>query len=69
MWHEADEDQVKYQGYLDEILANEAEARKAEEERLAAEAAQKAEEEARRRSQMGQLKQLNIQQPPRFGDI
>lgn len=50
MWHEADEDQVKYQGYLNEILANEAEAaRKAEEERLAAEAAQKvAEEEARR---------------------
>ena len=50
MWHEADEDQVKYQGYLDKILANEAEAaRKAEEERLAAEAAQKAaEEEARR---------------------
>ena len=46
MWHEADEDQVKYQGYLDEILANEAEAaRKAEEERLAAEAAQKAAEE------------------------
>ena len=50
MWHEADEDQVKYPGYLDKILANEAEAaRKAEEERLAAEAAQKAaEEEARR---------------------
>ena len=48
MWHEADENQVKYQGYLNEILANEAEAaRKAEEERLAAEAAQKA-EEARR---------------------
>lgn len=48
MWHEADEDQVKYQGCLDEILANEAEAaRKAEEERLAAEAAQKAAEEAK----------------------
>ena len=43
MWHEADEDQVKYQGYLDEILTNEAEAaRKAEEERLAAEAAEEA---------------------------
>ena len=49
-WHEADEDQVKYQGLLDNILAEEAEAaRKAEEERLAAEAAKKAvEEEARR---------------------
>ena len=52
MWHEADEDQVKYQGYLDEILANEAEAaRKAEEERLAAEAAQKAAEEEARRAE------------------
>lgn len=52
MWHEADEDQVKYQGYLDEILANEAEAaRKAEEERLAAEAAQKAAEEKARRAE------------------
>ena len=52
MWHEADEDQVKYQGYLDEILANEAEAaRKAEEERLAAEAAQKAAEEEVRRAE------------------
>ena len=51
-WHEADEDQVKYQGYLDEILANEAEAaRKAEEERLAAEAAQKAAEEEARRAE------------------
>lgn len=52
MWHEADEDQVKYQGYLDEILANEAEAaRKAEEERLAAEAAKKAAEEEVRRAE------------------
>lgn len=52
MWHEADEDQVKYQGYLDEILANEAEAaRKAEEERLAAEAAQRAAEEEARRAE------------------
>ena len=52
MWHEADEDQVKYQGYLDEILANEAEAaRKAEEERLAVEAAQKAAEEEARRAE------------------
>lgn len=52
MWHEADEDQVKYQGSLDEILANEAEAaRKAEEERLAAEAAQKAAEEEARRAE------------------
>ena len=52
MWHEADEDQVNYQGYLDEILANEAEAaRKAEEERLAAEAAQKAAEEEARRAE------------------
>lgn len=52
MWHEADEDQVKYQGYLDEILTNEAEAaRKAEEERLAAEAAQKAAEEEARRAE------------------
>jgi hypothetical protein len=52
MWHEADEDQVKYQGYLDEILANEAEAaRKAEEERLTAEAAQKAAEEEARRAE------------------
>lgn len=52
MWHEADEDQVKYQGYLDEILANEAEAaRKAEEEHLAAEAAQKAAEEEARRAE------------------
>lgn len=52
MWHEADEDQVKYQGYLDEILANEAEAaHKAEEERLAAEAAQKAAEEEARRAE------------------
>lgn len=52
MWHEADEDQVKYQGYLDEILANEAEAaRKAEEECLAAEAAQKAAEEEARRAE------------------
>lgn len=51
-WHEANEDQVKYQGYLDEILANEAEAaRKAEEERLAAEAAQKAAEEEARRAE------------------
>ena len=40
MWHEADKDQVKYQGLLDEILVAEAEsARKAEEERLAAEEA------------------------------
>lgn len=39
MWHEADEDQVKYQGYLDEILANEAEAaRKAEEAKWATKA-------------------------------
>ena len=52
MWHEADEDQVKYQGYLDEILANEAEAaRKAEEERLTTEAAQKAAEEEARRAE------------------
>lgn len=50
MWHEADEEQVEYQTSLDKILADEAEAaRKAEEERLAAEAAKKAaEEEARR---------------------
>ena len=52
IWHEADEDQVKYQGYLDEILINEAEAaHKAEEERLAAEAAQKAAEEEARRAE------------------
>lgn len=52
IWHEADEDQVKYQGYLDEILINEAEAaRKAEEERLAAEATQKAAEEEARRAE------------------
>ena len=49
-WVAADKDQQKFQSLLDEILVNEAEAaRKAEEERLAAEAAQKsAEEEARR---------------------
>lgn len=49
-WAAADKDQQKFQSLLDEILANEAEAaRKAEEERLAVEAAQKAaEEEARR---------------------
>lgn len=52
MWHKADEDQVKYQGYLDKILTSEAEAaRKAEEERLAAEAAQKAAEEEARRAE------------------
>ena len=45
-WVAADKDQQKFQSLLDEILANEAEAaRKAEEERLAAEAAQKAAEE------------------------
>lgn len=52
MWHEADEDQVEYQASLDQILADEAEAaRKAEEERLAAEAAKKAAEEEARRAE------------------
>ena len=49
-WHEANEDQKNYQGQLDKILADEAEAaRKAEEERIAAEkAAAEAAEAARR---------------------
>ena len=49
-WHEAHEDQKNYQGQLDKILADEAEAaRKAEEERIAAEkAAAEAAEAARR---------------------
>lgn len=52
MWHEADEDQIEYQASLDKILAEEAEAaRKAEEERLAAEAAKKAAEEEARRAE------------------
>lgn len=48
-WHEADKDQKDYQGQLDKILADEAEvARKAEEERIAAEkAAAEAAEAAR----------------------
>lgn len=52
MWHEADEDQVEYQASLDQILADEAEAaRKAEEKRLAVEAAKKATEEEARRAE------------------
>ena len=49
-WHEANEDQKNYQGQLDKILADEAEAaRKAEEERIAAEkAAAEAAEAARK---------------------
>ena len=49
-WHDADEEQAKYKEKLDVILAEEAEAaRKAEEERIAAEkAAQEAAEAARR---------------------
>lgn len=51
-WADADEDQKKYQTDLDVILLNEAEvARKAEEERLAAEKAAREAEEAARRAE------------------
>ena len=51
-WADADEDQKKYQTDLDVILLNEAEAaRKAEEERLAAEQAAREAEEAARRAE------------------
>ena len=47
-WHEANEDQKNYQGQLNKILADEAEAaRKAEEERIAAEEAVRKAEEAK----------------------
>lgn len=51
-WYEANTNQSKYQELLNSILIDEAEAaRKAEEERLAAEAAQKAAEEEARRAE------------------
>lgn len=51
-WHDADEEQAKYKDKLEVILAEEAEAaRKAEEERLAAEKAAKEAEEAARRAE------------------
>ena len=47
-WHDANEDQIEYQKQLDEIIAKELEAaRKAEEERIAAEKAAKEAEEKR----------------------
>ena len=51
-WHDADEEQAKYKEKLDVILAEEAEAaRKAEEERLAAEKAAREAEEAARKAE------------------
>ena len=51
-WRNADEEQAKYKDKLDVILAEEAEAaRKAEEERLAAEKAEKEAEEAARKAE------------------
>ena len=63
-WHEAHEDQKNYQGQLDKILADEAEAaRKAEEERIAAEKAAAEAAEAARRAEEAKWKTKAAEYP------